>query len=317
VSWERIVLEELRRAGTLPERIDALFEEQRRRWPSLREGEQSLSSLRTRELRDGESRVVVQANPGRRSSTQARVDPASVAERPCFLCPQHMPAEERGVDFGELVLLPNPHPILPRHLTVPGRTHSPQRLLGHLGAMLSLAEALGPELLVFYNGPRCGASAPDHFHFQVCQAAPVPILAELPLAARDSARAAFSSFGRRVIAASDSQATDAAEHLRRVLLELADLAPAPDEPMLNLLLTHRDGRFVSVLFPRRAHRPRRFFDAGDRRLSISPAALEMAGVLVVAEPAHFERVDAAVAREIYQEVSLDAELFSKLAEALT
>jgi hypothetical protein len=317
VSWERVVLEELRYVGDLPARITALFEDQRRRWPALRDGEASLGGLRTRILRDGPAWVVAQANPGRRRSIQAAVDPASIAQRPCFLCPEHMPPEERGVDFGELVILPNPYPILARHCTVPIRRHIPQRLAGQVISLLDLARAAGPELLVFYNGPRCGASAPDHFHLQICLAAPVPLLGQLPLGATGRERLAVESFGRRMIVAADPDPEGAADHLRHALEELAALAPDTGEPMISLLVLVREGRWITVLFPRRAHRPACFFAAGEQRLAVSPAALEMAGLLVVAEPDHLDRMDAGAARTIYQEVSLDAGRFSALAKAVT
>ena len=171
MNWDAMLLREDDARAPLDRRIAALFAQQRATWPLLAEGEASLGSLETRKLECDGARVVVQANPGRRRSTHAKVDVQSVAQRACFLCPQNMPAEERGIVWGDYVIAPNPYPILPLHVTIPYHEHAPQRLEGLVGDLLELAAAAGPEFVVFYNGPRCGASAPDHFHFQACAAA--------------------------------------------------------------------------------------------------------------------------------------------------
>jgi hypothetical protein len=263
---------------------------------------------------------VLQANPGRRASTHAKVDANTIARRPCFLCPEIMPAEERGIAFGELVILPNPFPILPKHCTIPDRTHTPQQLTGRIAAMLELAEAIGPDMLVFYNGPRCGASAPDHFHFQACAAANIPLLDEMPLREDSSVCTIHQSFGRRMLVFADRHAEKVQGWIQQAVVAWRQLSGSGDpvgdaEPMLNLLAFFRDGRHVCVLFPRAAHRPACYSADGPNRIAISPAALEMAGLLVVAESDHFDRVDAAVARQIYEEVSLPETLCTQLLEA--
>jgi len=316
LSWEQVALEPAREPTGLGAQLEALFADQRARWPALRAGEAALAGLRTRVLHEEGTWVVAQANPGRRASTQARVEPQAIAARPCFLCPENLPPEERGLPFGELVLLPNPFPVLPRHCTVPARVHAPQRLAGRLECMLALARALGPELTVFYNGPRCGASAPDHAHFQVVAARAVPLFEQLPLQGLADERRAWESFGRRMLLAVHRDPRAARAYLEAALLALARLQPGEDEPMLNLFLLARGGRLWSVVFPRRAHRPACFSAEGAARLSVSPAALEMAGVLVVPEPEQLDRLDAAAARAIYAEVCLEAGPFARLAEEL-
>ncbi len=316
MSWERVAPEPSGAPAGLGAQLEALFADQRARWPALRAGEAALAGLRTRVLHDDGAWVVAQANPARRGSTQARVEPQAIAARPCFLCPENLPPEERGLPFGELVLLPNPFPVLPRHCTVPARAHAPQRLAGRLESMLALAQALGPELTVFYNGPRCGASAPDHAHFQVVSARAVPLLEQLPLQGLADERRAWESFGRRMLLAAHRDPRAALAYLEAMLRALARLQPGEDEPMLNLFLLPRGGRLLCVVFPRRAHRPACFFAEGADRLTVSPAALEMAGVLVVPEARQLDRLDAERARAIYAEVCLEAEPFARLAEEL-
>jgi ATP adenylyltransferase/5',5'''-P-1,P-4-tetraphosphate phosphorylase II len=165
-------------------------------------------------------------------------------------------------------------------------------------------------MLVFYNGPRCGASAPDHFHFQACTSTGVPLLRQLP----SDGRHRLQSFGRRLLVCSDRHAEKCVEFVGRVL----ECLPANDpEPLVNVLATHRGGRYLAVVWPRSKHRPDCYFEKGEARIAVSPAALEMAGILVVAEPDHFDRIDRQTAVSIYAEVSLESGEFERLAEGVT
>jgi len=311
MNWAEKLLSHDRPDAPLAERIDALLADQRVRWPALAEGEASLAALQSKSLETADGRVVVQANPGRRRSTHAKVDPQAIAARPCFLCPENMPPEERGIAWRDLVILPNPYPILPRHCTIPSRQHAPQRLTGRVAMLLELATAAGPTLAVFYNGPRCGASAPDHFHFQACAAEALPVLAAVA-ADPPRRRQARTSFGRNFLVLAGSDLNEVATDLRAALDLLGAQAGPGEEPMVNLLAAMVEGRLVAVLFPRAAHRPRCYGADEPLTVAVSPAALEMAGLLVVADPAHIDRIDGAVARQIYEDVSLAAGPFDAL-----
>ena len=317
MSWNSVLLDQISFGAELRPAIDQLLSCQREEWQALRQGELALRSIRERRSRTRERRIVVQANPGRRKSTHARTDAQSVAARKCFLCPENMPAEERGIAFGDLVILPNPYPVLTRHCTIPDRNHRPQQLVGQIAIMLELARQTGPEMLVFYNGPRCGASAPDHFHFQACDVGEIPLLTELQLAgAASRSFFAHESFGRRMLVFCDDSASHLQRRIERAVEVLQELLDSHAEPMLNMITLYRDGRYMSILFPRSTHRPACYFAAEPERLAISPAALEMAGILVVAEPHQFDRVDANTAYQIYNEVSLDGRRFLRLIELL-
>src|SRR4051794_22397504 len=179
MSWTRILQIDPGEGVPLRERIGLLFQQQRDTWPALRQGEEALATLQRKTLSLDGNAVVVQVNPARRRSTEAKTDAEAVAARPCFLCPQNMPAEERGMAFEDLVVMPNPFPVLPLHATIAAREHRPQQIARHLGKMLRLAKELG-EAAILYNGPRCGASAPDHLHFQTASAVAIPLLSQLP-----------------------------------------------------------------------------------------------------------------------------------------
>src|SRR6185295_8020768 len=145
--------------------IELLFQNQIETWPRLARGVEGLARAQTRAVRIDWFDVFVRHIPHRVVSTTAAVDPVSIAKRPCFLCPQNLDPEEQGIRFGPYTIYFNPFPIVDRHLTIVHRDHGPQHIEGEFGNMLDLAEAL-PGYFMVYNGPECGASAPDHMHFQ-------------------------------------------------------------------------------------------------------------------------------------------------------
>ncbi len=309
MSWERI-LQNDQPSKPLRERIDELFAQQRATWPMLHDGEAALALLERKTLTEGSESVVVQVNPARRRSTLANTDAKAVAARACFLCPENMPPEERGVAFEDMVLLPNPFPILPLHCTIADREHCPQQLRGRISTFLHLAREIGPDLAALYNGPRCGASAPDHFHLQAAHADEIPILAQLSRISDSGPVAPHSSFGRNMLVIRSTSATEVAANIEGFIDVLQQIEAATDEPMFNLLAHFDAGRFTAVFFPRAAHRPACYFATGPGQLLISPAVLEMAGILVTTDLEHFARIDARVAQAIYDEVGISDALFA-------
>jgi len=302
---------------SLYEQVHALFEQQRGTWEMFRDGEAALAGMKTRSYTLDGARVVVQANPGRRISTAARVDPASVASRPCFLCPANLPPLERGIAFGDYILLPNPYPIQKHHMTIAHKNHEPQGIENRLGDLFSLAEALGPDMFVIYNGPRCGASAPDHMHFQACDCAGVPIFEQIPADEKNCGRvAALSIGGRNLLAGSFRRAGDAAYRIRSMITALKDIAAGDGEPMVNIIARYRGGGWIVCVFPRAKHRSACYYAPPEQRILISPAAMEMAGIVVVADPDHFDRVDENALASMFREVTLGGDAFSRLAEAV-
>ncbi len=184
MSWEhKIISERELRAyredesdQSLEANVAALIDQQVDNWPLLRQGFEAFARIETKRVRVQESQVVIQHNPRRIRSTGASVDKASVENRRCFLCPENLPQEEKGIAYGEdLVILCNPFPVLDRHLSIVHREHVAQQIQGNVELLLSLAHDLGTGYFVLYNGPECGASAPDHLHFQACSRELLPI----------------------------------------------------------------------------------------------------------------------------------------------
>ena len=146
--------------------VDAFLQEQLAEWEQARNNFAALSGVKVKEVDIDGMTVKVQFNPARIVSSAAKVDAKSLKERKCFLCAANRPAVQRGIEWGgHYTILINPFPIFPRHLTIPDNNHVDQLISGRIADMVSLAGDL-KGYTVFYNGPKCGASAPDHMHFQ-------------------------------------------------------------------------------------------------------------------------------------------------------
>jgi len=296
-------------------------------WPLLAAGKSALRSARTREVAG--SLVRVQYNPGRMTSCAAPLDPGSIRRRPCFLCEENLPPEQEWILYrGEYRLLCNPAPILPGHLTIAHCRHLPQSLAGRLGTFLTLAEDLGPSMVVLYNGPCCGASAPDHLHFQAAAAGLLPVEAGVPAPGKRNPailRGGAEIFATRglwcgavVIEGEKRPVIEAAEGLIEALGLRAGVAEASAEPLLNLLGTRtREGVLRLILFPRLKHRPDAYFREGQGRLLVSPGAVDMAGLLITPREEDFLAIDDARVREVFREVAFDEAAVDALLASLT
>jgi hypothetical protein len=339
VSWDgRIISEDElsrylkgRSGPGLAARVDALIEQQRQMWPLFREGYEALAQAETKRVRVEESEVVVQHNPKRIRSTAASVDRASISERRCFLCPENLPPEEKGIEYGEaLIILCNPFPILDRHLSIVHRSHVEQKIADYFSWMLALSADLGPDYFVLYNGPESGASAPDHFHLQACSRELLPIEKDIKAeepepdahcsACEENARDTFEVFtlggcGRSVIVFRGNRDDELADWFYKVLGELS-LETGKSEPMVNIVSTHENGVWTVYLFPRSRHRPSCFFAEGDERLLVSPGAIDMAGIIVVPQREHFLRIDGERVAAIFGEVSYDENSIDEMLERM-
>ncbi len=297
----------------LIERVYELFRKQRTEWEEFRNNEKLLGTLTTKIFINNGMRIVVQANPGRSVSINAKVDPESIGKRPCFLCPSSLPSSEKGIAFGEYILLPNPYPILKYHMTIAYKEHIPQQIEGRIYDLCILARTLGPDMFVLYNGPRCGASAPDHMHFQACCSSGVPLFEQLPADYVVNKPVPLTIWGRHMFTGRFTNDKIAADFIQSVLDGLKNMLNEKNEPMINIVAYYNNEKLMITLFPRKKHRSSCFFAKGENRISISPAAMEMAGIVVVADKDHLERVNEKVILNMYDEITIDEVLFNRLA----
>jgi hypothetical protein len=301
--------------------VDRLFAQQLKTWAALRAGVEAFREVEYRRLSVGGTLVLLQHNPRRIVSTGAPMDSASISRRPCFLCPDNMPEEEKGLEFGtRFVVFCNPYPVLKNHLVLVSKEHRPQGIDGNTMYPLDFAEALGPEFFVLYNGPSSGASAPDHLHLQAGAAELIPVLSDLEQCEKLAipSPAGIETFAPRnyrvnTLIIRGGNKLDLAHWIQTIVNVLAELIGAnPLEPMLNVLYTSRGREWEVVIFPRERHRPSSFYSSGDDRLIVSPAAIDMGGLMVVPERRDFDRMDAAIVESIYREVTLVDEKFARL-----
>ncbi len=312
--------------SSLAELAAGLLDDQKRTWPQLTSGYASLDSIRLRQVAcDGYS-VWLQFNPGRIVSTGAKVDAKSIQERRCFLCVQNLPEAQQGILYNdEFLILCNPAPIFREHFTVSHVRHVPQLFSTCAASFLELARDLSPRLTVFYNGPKCGASAPDHLFFKASPSGTIPVEDAVRERNRRIVRRSIydvhiltlAEFGRQVIVLESRHM----QNLLRVLLELTEalrvLTGEGDEPMMNLLCSYGDSAWRVVLFPRSKHRPDAYFKEGDERILISPAAVDIGGLVITPLEKDFNAVDAATIGGIFEEVSLTNDKVDAAIEGLS
>ena len=296
--------------------LQRFFNRQLEKWDDARRRYDDLRNVKTRELAVGASSILVQWNPARIVSTGASIDKKVVAERPCFLCEQNRPKEQtkKSVD-NHFDLLVNPYPILPVHFTIPSVRHEPQRIRETYGEIHKLLEEY-PEMMVFYNGPKCGASAPDHAHFQAGTSGRLPLQLSWQRLSRNLTTIVTLNEGEDIslieeypspalLIRSHSQYSD-----EQLFLRLYEALPMQDddaEPMMNIVSWRRDDEYLSVVFPRGKHRPDCYYAQGNDQYIISPGALDMAGLIITPRQEDFERLAPEQALAILNEVSLSKE----------
>ena len=299
-------------------KIAGFFETQLAAWPMAAANFEALGGVKVKELDVNGMPFKVQFNPARMASSGAKVDAASLKARPCFLCEKNRPEVQIGIEWNDrYTILVNPFPIFHRHLTIPDTSHIDQLIAGRIADMMGLAAELNG-YTVFYNGPRCGASAPDHMHFQAGNSdfltiAPAIENAELKTIAAD---------GDATLSLVDTLPVkvfviDAADHSagERLFGRLLEAMPVPEgerEPMLNLLCYSTPAGERLVVIPRKRHRPA-CYGTDNGCMLISPASVDVGGVFITPRPEDFERMDQAAIASILDEVCLTAEEIGEIA----
>ena len=291
--------------------MNAFFESQLAEWEFARRNFEALRRIETKTFDLDGFLIRVQFNPARIVSSAAKVDAASVVARKCFLCSENQPPEQRGLPWGDVYrVLVNPYPIFARHFTIPAAEHVPQSIADRYGDMLALARCFDREV-VFYNGPRCGASAPDHAHFQAVGKGAMPLEAEVGrfatekvLEASGAAAYAIRDYLRGGFVIRSADASAAAACFGK-LYEALEVLPADAEPMMNVLTWYDSDGWTSCVFPRTKHRPACFYGEGATDLLVSPASVDLAGVMIVPRKDDFVKITAENIRAIFNEVCID------------
>ena len=304
--------------------LNAFFQQQLEVWPDLRAGVDSLGEAKCREVLVRGDPFRVFLNSRRMRSICANIDRASLEARPCFLCRANRPLQQGELALrAGLIALANPMPIFERHFTIAHRDHLPQDFSACAQDLVELGCMLSPEFLVFFNGALAGASAPDHLHFQACPWRSFPALVRAwegkpPGSHRTSSDVQielFSYAGRSWISLTGENVVQMEEVLQRACLLCAKARPRGDE-LLNVVVHGRDGIIKVIFVPRSKHRPGIYFAGEKERMLISPAAVELSGVMVSARGEDFERLDEEMISRILDDVLLGEDELKNLAGQL-
>jgi hypothetical protein len=302
-----------------------LLANQKKTWPDLAAGHEALAAVRLRDIPCPGFSVRVQFNPRRIVSSTARVDPESIRKRKCFLCPGNLPPPQKGILYRrEYLILCNPAPIFPRHYTISFLHHIPQSLEEYLDVLLLLAEDFSGNATVLYNGPRSGASAPDHFHFQAAPSGAIPIEGVLDEKGRkkqvrhtdDASLSRGTNLGRTALIVEGSNARRVADMTLAVIGEMRKVLQESGEPMMNVLCSHGKSGWRVTLFPRGRHRPDMYYRGGDEQILISPGAVDMGGLIITSRERDFIVLDSDMVQAVFRDVSLDEAKTAALARAL-
>ncbi|MBQ7156912.1 MAG: DUF4922 domain-containing protein [Bacteroidaceae bacterium] len=323
-----------------PQMANDLFDSQLSAWKEVADRYAQLKNVLTSDFMVEECRVAAQFNPARIGSTGAKVDAKTISERPCFLCELNRPEEQQQCAIVKRYhLLVNPYPILPRHFTIAKIHHSPQAIYDNYVDMMRITEGLGDDMVVFYNGPLCGASAPDHMHFQAGSRGVVPLerdwdskyrrirsrlypISESEYLEMNSYENMADNTGifslRGYVCPGIIVITRTPEANDILFKKIYDSLPVLEgswEPMMNILAWKEassiDGspRIVSVILPRAKHRPECYFASGSEQILVSPGALDMGGLLITPRKEDFLKLTPKKVTSIIQEcaMSLDDE----------
>ena len=301
--------------------IRAFFTHQLDTWDEIRQRYEALKHVGLKQLGHRQ----LQYNPARMVSTGAQIDRQTIAQRACFLCEKNRPEEQLTIDLGDdFELMVNPFPVLPMHFTIVRKTHVPQTILENYTEIHRLLE-LFPELFVFYNGPMSGASAPDHMHFQAGIGQELPLMTvlrklekELQVLIKQENGSSLSMFNtvsfNVFVIKSKAQETEMA--LFKQLYAAMPVREGEKEPRMNIVAWRDGSEDVIVVLPRDNHRPACYFEEGDRRMVISPGALDMAGLIITPREEDFNRMSEDKLISILKEVSIKEKDMKNIKEKL-
>lgn len=294
-------------------------------WPLAAENYRALKSAKLRIFQMEGFMLKIQFNPARILSSGAKVDTQSLKKRKCFLCLEQLPLEQERLSFGpNYLILTNPYPIFKEHFTIPSRLHTRQSIAERFGDFLELAQRLSP-FTIFYNGPKCGASAPDHAHFQAVTRSVMPLDNEIEQQLQRYGHVVCQEESGNIqtlthylrngfVIRTSTMAT--AIHLFTKIYKTLEIKPDEYEPRMNLFASYIEKMWTIVVIPRRQHRPWQYDAQGKEHLLSSPGAADIGGLFITSLEEDFEKVTPELLRDIYEQVCLNNEEIEKIAREI-
>lgn len=301
--------------------LNEFTQSQLRNWPLAAANFKGLEQVQERAFQYDGFQIRAQFNPERMRSSVAEVDKKSIAARKCFLCNANRPAEQGSIAFGnDFLILVNPFPIFKNHFTISCNHHTNQRFIGNTRTWLELATVMDG-FTVFYNGPECGASAPDHLHFQAGESCFMPVsddfdrlkLSErLLFSGKNTKVWAFDNYLRKMISIETTSFQEGLTIVESYYRHFSAMQPEKVEPMMNALCSYTNETWQIHLFPRKAHRPSHFYEEGEKQILISPGSVDFGGVFILPRREDFEKITSRNIVDILEQVCLDHDDFQHL-----
>lgn len=305
------------------------------RWPLACENFRALKNVKVREMNAGGLNVKLQFNPARIVSSAAKLNKDDIAKRKCFLCRDNRPQEQIMLKFEgrkgkKYHILLNPYPIFPDHLVIASSRHTDQSIRQRYVDMLDLARKYN-EFTFFYNGPRSGASAPDHHHFQAAPKGIIPLECDIQrlldqvdndrelryvTSLQDAYLYHYQKFATGVFVLRAETSKSMAKLFYR-LLDCAEIPEGESEPMFNLFTFYTEGEFRSIVIFRSRHRSHHYFSDGPDHLTMSPGCADMGGVFIVPVEEEYEKLTPGLLAEMLEEVTLDKSEEARIINRLT
>jgi ATP adenylyltransferase/5',5'''-P-1,P-4-tetraphosphate phosphorylase II len=300
-------------------------ESQTQTWPLAAANFNGLERVEEKDFQFDGFQVRAQFNPERMRSSVAEVDKQSIAARRCFLCEENRPPEQNAIAYGDdFLILVNPFPIFKNHFTISCHRHIDQRFIPNTKMLLELAEAM-EGFTVFYNGPECGASAPDHLHFQAGESSFMPVTDEFEhikpsgrilFLGKNSGVWAFDHYLRKMISVETSSMDEGLNVIDLYYKHFEAMQSEKVEPMMNALCSFSNGKWIIHLFPRKAHRPSHFYEEGEKQILISPGSVDFGGVFILPRREDFDKISKENIVDILAQVCVNQDTFLELTEKI-
>lgn len=307
------------KGNSIVDRLRALLDHQLDNWSLAAKNYKSLNSIQTKSLIIDNEKVIIQHNPERVTSTTANVEENVVKNRKCILCEENLPEEQRYLNYyKEYRFLVNPYPILKEHFTVAKTKHTPQALMDYFNDLLLISRDVGERYAVLYNGSKCGASLPEHLHFQIGNKDQLPIVDQVNFALDKNADivaatnkikiASINSFKRKSFVAESNDSVEILNFFSILNSFLKKVQTDIEEPKLNIVSLYDRKKWKVIIFLRKLHRPSCYYKTDESQILVSPASIDLSGLIVVPRKEDIEKLTSNIIKEIYREVSISKEL---------
>ena len=300
-----------------------LINEQLKVWTLPAKNYKELEKVQVKKFEFDQFSINVQFNPARIVSSAAKVDKEAIKARKCFLCKENRPLEQIEMEKDDFYILINPFPIFPKHLTIAHKLHVPQLIKDNFESMLDISVQLS-EFVIYYNGPECGASAPDHFHFQAGNNGFLNLDNDFKtlkaskgkkIGKTDEVLGIDDGF-RKFIAIESSKKDFIMTVFSKIYEILEKQNKLKIEPALNILSNFKNGKWMVKIFPRDKHRPWQYFEEGDNNILISPASVDLGGILITPLEKDFSKITEDDIKSIFEQVVIKESNFNELLSEL-